>query len=178
MIQEVQISKLKENENNPRLIRDDQLERLVKSLKEFPQMMDARPIVVDTKMIVLGGNMRLKAAKEAGIKKVKVFVAKGWSEKKKREFVIKDNVNFGDWNWEELSEDWNTEELNEWGLDTWYSSDVDLDDFFEESPEGDEPQKNKIILEYTDEEFEKVSDALSEIANTPEQAIWKLLKFD
>jgi DNA modification methylase len=109
-------SKLKTNPNNPRSIRKDQLEKLVKSLREFPEMLEARPIVVDPDFVVLGGNMRLKAAQEAGLKEVPVYVA-SWEEAKHKEFIIKDNLAFGEWDWDMLANEWDAEELGDWGLD-------------------------------------------------------------
>ena len=95
MKKQVDISLILSNPNNPRIIKDHKFDKLVKSIKEFPQMLEKRPVVVDESMMVLGGNMRLKACKEAGIKKVWVDVAEGWSDRQKDEFIIKDNVNFG-----------------------------------------------------------------------------------
>ena len=109
-------SKLKTNPNNPRSIRKDQLEKLVKSLREFPEMLEARPIVVDPDLVVLGGNMRLKAAQEAGLKEVPVYVA-SWEEAKHKEFIIKDNLAFGEWDWDMLANEWDAEELGDWGLE-------------------------------------------------------------
>jgi DNA modification methylase len=109
-------SKLKTNPNNPRSIRKDQLQKLVKSLREFPEMLEARPIVVDPDFVVLGGNMRLKAAQEAGLKEVPVYIA-SWEEAKHKEFIIKDNGHSGEWDQDMLANDgWDTEELKEWGV--------------------------------------------------------------
>lgn len=112
------ISQIRPNSENPRYIKDEKFKKLVQSIKEFPEMMPVRPIVVNKEMVVLGGNMRLKAMQEAGLEKVWVEVV-DWSEEKQREFIIKDNVGFGEWDWDELANTWETEELNEWGLDTW-----------------------------------------------------------
>ena len=109
-------NKLKTNPNNPRKIRKDQLDKLVKSLRDFPEMLEARPIVVDPDYVVLGGNMRLKAAQEAGLTEVPVYVAT-WEEAKHKEFVIKDNLAFGEWDWDMLANEWDAEELDDWGLD-------------------------------------------------------------
>lgn len=116
-IKTVKISEVKANPNNPRLIKDDKFAKLVQSIKDLPQMLDIRPIVVNKDMIVLGGNMRLKACKEAGLKEVPIIVADNLTEEQEREFLIKDNVGFGEWAWEELQSDWNVEQLEEWGLD-------------------------------------------------------------
>ncbi len=107
---------LKANPNNPRVIRDEKFKKLVKSIKEFPEMLEARPVVVNPDMVVLGGNMRLKALREAGVEEAPVYVA-SWDEVKQRQFIIKDNVGFGEWDWDALANEWNEEELQEWGLD-------------------------------------------------------------
>lgn len=109
-------NKLKTNPNNPRAIRKDQLDKLVKSLREFPEMLEARPIVVDPDFVVLGGNMRLKAAQLAGLTEVPVYIA-SWEEAKHKEFIIKDNLAFGEWDWDMLANEWDAEELDDWGLD-------------------------------------------------------------
>jgi len=116
-MESIAISKVRPNSDNPRYIKDEKFKKLVQSLKDFPEMANVRPIVVNTEMVVLGGNMRLKAMQEAGWKEVPVQVV-DWSEEKQREFIIKDNVGFGEWDWDELANTWNAEELNDWGLDT------------------------------------------------------------
>lgn len=112
---------IKTNPKNPRVIKDDKFNKLVKSIKEFPEMLEKRPLVcftdTDGKYVVLGGNMRLKAAKELKIKELPILLADDWTEEQKNEFLIKDNVGFGEWNWDELKIDWYLELLNEWGLD-------------------------------------------------------------
>ena len=115
--EKVKIGKIKNNPNNPRLIKDDKFKKLVKSIKEFPEMLEIRPIVVDKDNIVLGGNMRLRACQEAGLKEVYILQADKLTEKQQREFIIKDNVGFGEWDWDDLANEWNTEELEDWGLD-------------------------------------------------------------
>lgn len=113
----IKIDFIKVNPNNPRLIKDDKFKKLVKSIKEFPEMLNIRPIVVNKDMIVLGGNMRLKACKEAGLKEVPIIIADNLTEEQQREFLIKDNVSGGEWDWEVLSNEWDNEELEAWGLD-------------------------------------------------------------
>ena len=112
----VNISKIKPNKQNPRYISDSNFKKLVKSLKDFSQMLEARPLVVDESMIVLGGNMRLKALKSSGIFEVPVYQVTGWSEEQKNEFIIKDNVGFGEWDYDILANEWNAEALIKWGL--------------------------------------------------------------
>jgi hypothetical protein len=113
----VKISEVKINPNNPRLIKDDKFKKLVKSIQDFPEMLNIRPIVVNSDMIILGGNMRLKACKEAGLKEVPIIKADELTEEKQREFLIKDNISGGEWDWDVLANEWDVEELNAWGLD-------------------------------------------------------------
>jgi ParB-like chromosome segregation protein Spo0J len=115
-IQKVKISEVKSNPNNPRLIKDDKFAKLVKSIKEFPKMLEIRPIVVNADMIVLGGNMRLKACKEAGLKEVSIIFADDLTEDEQKQFIIKDNVGFGEWDWDMLANEWESELLEDWGL--------------------------------------------------------------
>ena len=110
------ISDVKLNPNNPRLIKDDKFKKLVQSIKDFPEMLNIRPIVVNKDMIILGGNMRFRACKEAGIKEIPVIIT-NLSEDKQREFLIKDNTSGGEWDWDMLANEWDVEELQEWGLD-------------------------------------------------------------
>ena len=112
----IAISKVIPNSDNPRYIKEEKFKKLVQSLKDFPEMANARPIVVNKEMVALGGNMRLKAMQEAGWSEVPVKIV-DWSEEKQREFIIKDNVGFGDWDWDELANTWDEMELDVWGLD-------------------------------------------------------------
>lgn len=112
----VKITSIKLNPNNPRIIKDDKFKKLVQSIKDFPEMLNIRPIVVNKDMIILGGNMRYKACREAGLKEVPIIVT-DLSEEKQREFLIKDNTSGGEWDWEVLANEWDVEQLNEWGLD-------------------------------------------------------------
>ena len=118
------ITEIKPNPKNPRIIKDEKFAKLVQSIKDFPEMLEKRPLVcftdTDGKLVVLGGNMRLKAAKEVGLKELPVMLADDWTEEQKQQFLIKDNVGFGEWNWEELQQDWDAQQLQEWGLDVPY----------------------------------------------------------
>lgn len=116
-IEKIAISKIKLNPNNPRLIKDDKFIKLVQSIKDFPEMLDIRPIVVNDDMIILGGNMRFKACKEAGLKEVPIIKASGLSAEKQREFLIKDNVSGGEWDFNMLANEWDELQLDSWGLD-------------------------------------------------------------
>jgi ParB-like chromosome segregation protein Spo0J len=155
---EIDISQIKSNPNNPRVIKDEKFKKLVQSIKDFPEMLKARPIVVNPDMVVLGGNMRLKALKELGINKTWVYVA-DWEEAKNKEFVIKDNIGVGDHDWDALAE-WDQEELIEWGLD------VEL------TPSGKTKPKSNLIelkpfnqvhvlLSFHPDLFDKVRETLS-----------------
>jgi DNA modification methylase len=136
--EQVSISEVKPNPNNPRIIKDDKFAKLVQSIKDFPKMLEIRPIVVNSDMIVLGGNMRLKACKEAGLKKVHIIKADDLTEEQQREFIIKDNVSGGEWDWEQLANEWDVEQLDAWGLDVPDFAVEELeaveDDFDEEPP--------------------------------------------
>ena len=116
-MQKVKINAIKTNPKNPRLIKDDKFKKLVKSIQEFPQMLELRPIVVDENNIILGGNMRYKACIEAGLKEIYILKAEDLTEQQKDEFIVKDNVGFGEWDWDILANEWNTDKLQDWGLD-------------------------------------------------------------
>ena len=117
----VKISEVKPNPKNPRIIKDGKFQKLVKSIQEFPDMLNKRPLIVftdvDGKYVVLGGNMRLKACKEIGLKEIPIIIADEWTEEQKNEFLIKDNVGFGEWDWDSLANEWDAEKLDDWGLD-------------------------------------------------------------
>lgn len=133
----VKLSEIKSNPNNPRLIKDDKFRKLVESIKSFPKMLEIRPIVVNNEMVVLGGNMRLKACKEAGLKQVPIIRADDLTEEQQREFIIKDNVGFGEWDWDMIANEWDAEQVTEWGLDV---------PIFIDEPTGDDligEEKNK-----------------------------------
>ena len=136
----VKISDVKSNPNNPRIIKDDKFAKLVKSIQEFPEMLQIRPIVVNADMIVLGGNMRLKACKEAGLKEIHIIKAEDLSDEQQREFIIKDNSGFGEWDMEMLANEWSDLPLAEWGLDIDTPKEVDAEKELIEDiiPEDDE----------------------------------------
>ena len=165
----VKISKVKNNPNNPRLLKDDKFDKLVRSIKEFPQMMKIRPIVVNDDMIVLGGNMRLRACKDAGLKEVPIIKASELTEEQQREFIIKDNVGYGEWDWDLIANEWDTEELVDWGLDM-PGFDLDSDnlstDF--ELPDGEKPPFQQMTFTLADEQVEEINNALISIKHTEE----------
>ena len=133
----VKISEVKPNPKNPRVIKDGKFQKLVKSIQEFPDMLNKRPLIVftdvDDKYVVLGGNMRLKALNELKYKEIPVIVADEWTEEQKHEFLIKDNVGFGEWDWDSLANEWDVEKLDDWGLNIPnYSLGLDVNDMTEE----------------------------------------------
>jgi len=151
------ISDIKLNPNNPRLIKDDKFKKLVQSIKDFPEMLNIRPIVVNQDMIILGGNMRYRACKEAGIKEIPVIIT-DLSEEKQREFLIKDNTSGGEWDWDMIANEWDTEELIEWGLDI---------PVFNIEPDGDEligeDKNNPATIKITFESVEQLQQAENDI---------------
>jgi len=165
-IEKVKISAVKPNESNPRIIKDDKFRKLVTSIKEFPQMLEIRPIVVNEDMVVLGGNMRLKACIEAGLNDVYIIKASELTEQQQREFIIKDNVGFGDWNWDDLANDWASEQLSEWGLDVWHQpTDVDYsilddEDVSKELGEMTDGVKKAIQIEFEAEHFPQAQEII------------------
>ena len=115
----LKINKIQSNVSNPRIIKDNIFKKLVQSIKDFPEMLELRPIVIDENNVILGGNMRHKACVEAGLKEVPVKIAKGLTEEQKEEFIVKDNVGFGEWDWDILGNEWDNAKLGEWGMDVW-----------------------------------------------------------
>jgi ParB-like chromosome segregation protein Spo0J len=135
------LTDIKPNPDNPRVIRDENFQKLVNSIKEFPEMLDLRPIVVNKDMVILGGNMRYRACQEAGYKEVPVVVADNITKDQEREFIIKDNISGGDWDWEILANEWNETELDGWGLDIPYQQE-----------ETEEQISYNILIECTSQE--------------------------
>tara|TARA_R100001224_G_C3985999_1_gene137583 strand:+ start:216 stop:812 length:597 start_codon:yes stop_codon:yes gene_type:complete len=164
----IKINKIKENTSNPRFIGKDKFKKLVKSLKEFPEMLKLRPIVVDNKNIILGGNMRYKAAVELGMKEIWVLQADELTEKQKQEFVIKDNVGFGEWDWDFLANEWIATDLEEWGLDTWKNiDDIETSDSFS-LPDGDKDAFQQQTYILADMQAEQIKNAIAEVKKTEE----------
>jgi hypothetical protein len=157
----VKISDIKSNPNNPRLIKDDKFHKLVNSIKGFPKMLEIRPIVVNADMVVLGGNMRLKACKEAGLKEIPIIFADDLTEEQQKEFIIKDNVGFGEWDWDMIANEWDASQLTEWGLDVWEKPEeidysiLDDDDLEDELKEMSNGVKKAIQIEFEPEHYEE-----------------------
>ena len=161
MVKKVNIADIKPNEVNPRYINDSKFKKLVKSIKEFPEMLETRPLVVDENMVVLGGNMRLKALKSAGVFEVPVHQVKDWTEDQKKEFIIKDNVSYGNWDWDIIANDWETNIISDWGMDV-PEFDVDPDysvlDDFDMTDQLDEMQsgvKKAIQIPFENEHYDE-----------------------
>jgi hypothetical protein len=168
-MQTVKISEVKSNPNNPRLIKDDKFKKLVQSIKDFPQMLDIRPIVVNADMIVLGGNMRLKACKEAGLKEVPIIMADNLTEEQQNEFIIKDNTSGGEWDWAMLANEWDSEQLEAWGLDL-VGFDVDVEEYGEvfSLKDGDKEPFQQMTFTLADEQAEQIKNAIDDIKKTEE----------
>jgi ParB-like chromosome segregation protein Spo0J len=181
-MQIVNINEVKPNPKNPRIIKDEKFKKLVKSIQEFPDMLNKRPLITftdkDGKYVVLGGNMRLKALKELNYKEVPIILADEWTEEQKAEFLIKDNVGFGEWDWDSLANEWDSEKLNTWGLEVpIFSNDINLDDFFEEDNQLNEKEETfDIILEYTEEEYHEVIELFEKQSGSREKIVLELLK--
>ena len=167
-MEKVKISKVIPNENNPRFIKDQKFKKLVKSIKEFPEMLKLRPIVVNKDMIVLGGNMRLKACAEAGLKEVYILKADELTEQQEREFIVKDNVGFGEWDWDALGNEWNSVQLEDWGMDNWQNmDDIETSDDFS-LPDGEKEPFQQQTYTLADEQAEQIKNAIADVKKTEE----------
>ena len=164
----VKISKVKPNETNPRFIKDNKFKKLVKSIKEFPEMLKLRPIVVNKDMVVLGGNMRLKACKEAGLKDVWILKADNLTEEQQKEFIVKDNVGFGEWDWDILANEWNSVQLEDWGMDNWQNmDDIETSDAFS-LPDGDKEPFQQQTYTLADAQAIDIKNAIADVKKTDE----------
>jgi hypothetical protein len=165
---EVKVGEIKANPNNPRIIKDDKFKKLVKSIQEFPEMLKLRPIVVNDDMVVLGGNMRLKACKEAGLKMIPIIKANQLTEQQQKEFIVKDNVGYGEWDWDDLANNWDAEQLTDWGLDIGGFSNVeDLGESFS-LPDGDKAPFQQMTFTLADQQADVIKNAIDEIKKTEE----------
>ena len=172
MKQQVKISKVKGNPSNPRIIKNDKFKKLVKSIQEFPEMLKLRPIVVDEDIMVLGGNMRLKASKEAGLSEVWIDIAEGLTEEQKKEFIVKDNVGFGEWDWDSLGNEWDNTKLGEWGMDVWQpeesvsnETDYSINSLDEKLDRFLDAKIKNITIPFETEEFSLVVEKLEILLN-------------
>lgn len=169
MRKKVNIKEIIPNKENPRFISDNKFEKLVQSIKDFPEMLEKRPLVVDEDMVVLGGNMRLKALQKAGLKEITIDIAEGWTEEQKKQFIIKDNVGFGQWDWDVLANTYDLEELNSWGLDLegfdYNESDFD-EDFSLNIKDKENIQKANFTL--SDEQINFIKEKIKDIKKSEE----------
>jgi len=152
-IEKIALSKISPSPDNPRIIKDDKFNKLVKSIKDFPEMLEIRPIVVDEDMVVLGGNMRYKACKAAGFKDVYIIKAESLTEEQKREFIIKDNASFGDWDWSLLNNNdmWDPTSIEDWGVDYFeLPSEIDYSILDDDSDDEDNEDIEKKLKDLTD----------------------------
>jgi hypothetical protein len=156
------------NENNPRILKDDKFKKLIQSIKDFPEMLEIRPIVVNNEMMILGGNMRLKAIQEIGLKEVPIIKAENLTEQQQREFLIKDNVGFGEWDWDALANDWEYKELVDWALDV--PKMLDPEQFGEDFSlaDGDKSPFQQMTFTLADEQATQIKNAIADIKLTEE----------
>jgi hypothetical protein len=184
---EVKISEVKPNQSNPRIIKDDKFQKLVQSIKDFPEMLKLRPIVVDEEMTVLGGNMRLRAAKDAGLKKVHIIMASELTPEQQKEFMIKDNLSFGEWDWDILANEWDAQIIQDWGLDVWvHPEDIKIDDVDTEvksdnSPKGSDDDYSVFELVMLHENKIELLDTLNKVKQNflfekQEEALMEILR--
>lgn len=167
----MKLREIKNNPNNPRVIRDEKFKQLVQSIKDFPEMMELRPMVVNDEMVLLGGNMRKAAIESLGMKDIPdswVKKASDLTPEQQREFVIKDNVGFGVWDWDNLANEWDVEQLNDWGLDVLIGFDLDVNNLGDEFslPDGDKPPFQQMTFTLADEQAEKLQNCISDIKQT------------
>ena len=164
----LKLSKVKPNPDNPRFIRDKEYNKLVNSITKSSWMLFLRPIIVNDDMTVLGGNMRLRACKEAGLKEVPVIQASNLSENQQREFIVKDNVGFGEWDWDMLANEWDSTDLDNWGLDSWQNMD-DIETSNEFSlPSGDKEPFQQMTFTLADEQADQIKNAIADVKLTDE----------
>ncbi len=171
----LEINKLKPNKDNPRIIKDKKFKKLIKSIKEFPEMLDLRPIVVDEDMTILGGNMRYKACIDAGLKEVPVTIAKGLTDAQKQEFIVKDNVGFGEWEWDILANEWDSTKLNEWGLDVWENKDELEEPNFNELTEDNNNKPPTLKITFANEnDLQNAEEEIAKIVSKYAKAIYSV----
>lgn len=165
----LKINELKPNQDNPRIIKDFKFKKLVQSIKEFPEMLELRPIVVDEDMTILGGNMRYRACIEAGVKEIPVKVAKGLSEDQKKEFIVKDNLSFGEWDWDMLGNSFDFEMLDDWALElpsSMFKEDIDYsildEEDFEDELDGMEGSVRRALqIPFEAEDYDEAKELYS-----------------
>jgi hypothetical protein len=168
-MERVDIRQIRPNPENPRVIKDNKFQKLVKSITELPQMLELRPIVVNKDMIVLGGNMRLKACEAAGLTEVPVVFADNLTPEQEREFIVKDNSSFGEWDWDLLANEWDVDQLQDWGIDIggFDLSPNEFDESFD-LPDGDKSPFQQMTFTMADEQQTIIKNAIDDIKKTEE----------
>lgn len=169
-MERVDIRQIRPNPDNPRFIKEGKFEKLVKSIKEFPEMLELRPIVVNQDMVVLGGNMRLKACEEAGIEQVPIIFADNLTEEQQKEFIIKDNSSFGEWDWDLLANEWDASDLIDWGMDLPKEWSLDPEELGEDFTlaDGDREPFQQMAFHLSDEQAEQIRNALDDVKKLEE----------
>jgi|TARA_R100000084_G_scaffold109301_1_gene75500 ParB-like chromosome segregation protein Spo0J len=167
-IEQIDIKKIIANNENPRTIKNEKFDKLCESIKNFPEMMEIRPIVVNDNYEILGGNMRFRACKVVGLKKVPIIKAKNLTEEQQKEFIIKDNVNAGQWDWDMLGNEWDSLKLGDWGMDVWQPEkevDYSILDDFEMDDELENKEKNVkkgVLIEFNPEDYDEAMVLINE----------------
>lgn len=170
----VKLTEIKSNPSNPRIIKDDKFKKLVKSIKEFPKMLEIRPIVVDKDNVVLGGNMRLKACKEAGITEVTIISVEDLTKEEQQQFVVKDNLSYGEWDWDSLTKDFDMTALSDWGMDVPSFNMNIMEPQIDHSDLGDKMNTyinnaiKQIVLYYELKQYQEVLETLDNISKENE----------
>ncbi len=165
----IKLSVIKTNPKNPRLIKDDKFKKLCKSLQDFPKMMELRPIIVDDNGVILGGNMRLKALQELGFKEVEdswIRKASDLTDEEKREFIVKDNVGFGEWDWDMLANEWDEEKLSEWGIDLPMFIGIETGSDGFSLPDGDKEPFQQMTFTLADGQAMEIKEAITSVKQT------------
>ena len=174
----IKLSKIKPNPSNPRVIRDENFKKLTSSIDKLFKGLYLRPIAITEDNVIIGGNQRYRALQELGYKEIPdecVVVAKGWTQEEIDRFIIADNSTSGEWDWDELANSWDDALLTEYNITPYKGSDAPIDDFFNEGEDEEKLNSNKIVLEYTDEEFVLVNEAFAKLGGSKEKIVFNLL---
>jgi ParB-like chromosome segregation protein Spo0J len=173
-IEQIELSKIKKNPDNPRVIKDDKFKKLVKSIQTFPQMLEIRPIVVNSDYTILGGNQRYEACKSAKLETVPIIYADNLTPEQEREFIIKDNSNFGDWDFDILANEWESDLLLDWGLDLPILTSIEGEDG---SQQYEQEQIKQLKVSFSNQEdYDIVVNFLNGISNDYSAALIELSK--
>ena len=173
MVKKVKITEVIPNDKNPRYIKDKEFDKLVKSVSDFPEMLKLRPIVVNSENVILGGNMRYRASIKAGLKEVYIIQANDLSEKQEKEFIIKDNISFGAWDWDILANDWEENDLNDFGLFTKLEDNFS-EEFFEDEKETEDNTLITITLKMDKRIYSQLENDIEKIINHHKSIVCKM----